>query len=1253
MLLRKRSAPGKGWFTRLNLESLEERQLFSASWPGYALNPQHTAQSAVASQDLQVIRWRTPVDLNPQYSGNDLLIHYGSPLITPSNTVIVPVKTGASGGFEVEALQGSDGSVLWTESTDYILPPHNWVPSYSPVLTPHNRLYFAGAGGTIYYLDNPDTASAPTVTQIAFYGISNYTHAGFDGSVFINTPITSDSAGDIFFGFMVTGANPLNLVSGLARIGADGTGSWVSATAATADASITKVVHNNAPALSNDGSTVYVAMSNGNGSNFATGYLVALDSTTLATKAKVALVDPKSGSSAYLPEDGTASPTVGPDGDVYFGVLENPFPSNHDRGWMLHFSGDLSQTKTPGAFGWDDTASIVPASMVPSYAGTSSYLIMTKYNNYANVGGDGMNKLAVLDPNATETDPITGATVMKEVLTVLGPTANSSLPGVDEWCINTAAVDPATKSILVNSEDGKLYRWDMTTNTLTQTVTLTAGIGEAYTPTLIGPDGAVYAINNATLFAVDAANHFSISAPASTTAGTTFSITVTALDVNNQTAAGYRGTVHFTSSDTHSGVVLPTDYTLTAADAGVHSFTGVTLDTAGSQTVTATDTVASSITGVATVIVNPAAASHLTVTAPSTVTANAPFSITVTALDPFQNIATGYNGTVKFATSDAGPGVVLPANYTFVNGDAGVHTFTNGVTLQTAGTQTVSAQDTATSSIQGSATMGVQNPVPVINNLSITSRVENSAALMITITGSGFVYTSNVQWNGMALATTFVSGSSLQATIPAADLKEEGTAAVTVANVSPGGGTSNSVTFTITDAGLTANASGFTISEGKAFSGAIGSFADANVNAPLSDFTGANAAKIDWGDGTPTTSGTVTQPGGTGAAFMVSGNHTYAEEGTYTLALTITDAGGSITSASASVHVLKRDDLVGQVSQSGQWWVGVSNGSAFSNNLWATWNPAAGWTDVQTGDFNGDGRADIVGRDSAGNWWVGLSNGSSFTTTLWGRWNPNFTWVDVHFGDFTGDGRGDIVGRVLQSGQWWVAQSTGSSFVNSLWATWNPNVTWVDVKVGDFNGDGKADIVGRVQQSGQWWVGLSTSSSFMTNLWATWNPNITWVDVQVGDFNGDGKADIASRVLQSGQWWVGLSNGSTAFNTTLWTTWNPNVTWEDVKVGDFNGDGQMDIIGRVQQSGQWWVAQSTGTSFVSSLWATWNPSVTWVDVQVGDFNGDGKADIAGRVAPSGQWWAGISNGSSTFNTALWTTWNATVTWVDVHAGDVA
>jgi len=469
----------------------------SAAWSNFARDAQHTALSGNGSQPLNRIHWQTPVDLAPQITGDELLIHYGSPLITAQNTVIVPVKTGPNGGFRVEAHRGADGGLLWTLATDYALPPHNWIPEFAPALTPASRLYFPGAGGTVYYRDNPDSASG-SEGQIAFYGLANYqaNPQSYNAGVMISTPITSDSAGNIYFGFVVTGSTPLALQSGIARIGASGQGTWISAAAAAGDPAIAEVVQNCAPALNASGGTLYVAVSGG-----AAGYLAALDSTTLRLLARVRLTDPETGMDAVLSDDGTASPTVGMDGDVYFGVLESS-GENHDRGWLLHFDALLTQSKTPGAFGWDDTVSLVPRSMVPSYTGRSSYLLMTKYNDYAEAGGSGLNRLAILDPGAAQTDAVTGATVMKEILTVLGPTPGFPDPGVKEWCINSAAVDPATGSVLANSEDGKLYRWNLASNTLIQPVTLTAGLGEAYTPTVIGTDGTVYAINNAILFAV-------------------------------------------------------------------------------------------------------------------------------------------------------------------------------------------------------------------------------------------------------------------------------------------------------------------------------------------------------------------------------------------------------------------------------------------------------------------------------------------------------------------------------------------------------------------------------------------------------------------------------------------------------------------------------------------------------------------------------------------------------------------------------
>jgi hypothetical protein len=470
-------------------------------WATFGHGPLHDGVSTNPAQSIAQIKWQTPVDLNPQYSGNLLLAHYGAPLCTARNTIVLPVKVGASDTFKVEGRRGSDGVLQWTQSSDYSLPSHNWVPSYQPTLLPGNEVMMAAAGGTVYKRTNADVA-AGTTTRLAFYGIATYnaSQSTFNSRVKINTGITSDLFGNVYFGFQVSGTNPAGLVSGIARISKSGVGTWTSAViAAQGDSSISKVPINCTPALSFDQSVLYIAVRDSN----SHGYLLGLNSTTLAPLYRVRLKDPHNNNDARVPDDGTETPCVGPDGDVYYGVLESPSGSNHYRGWMLHYNATLSQTKTPGAFGWDHTPSIVDSKLVASYTGTSPYLLMTKYNDYASGGGIGLNKVAIIDPRDTQSDYVTGATVMKEIMTKLGPTPDppNGPQAVREWCINAAAVDPFTKCGLVNCEDGKLYRWDFTTDTFTESIVLTPGLGEAYTPTIVGADGKVYAINNATLFA--------------------------------------------------------------------------------------------------------------------------------------------------------------------------------------------------------------------------------------------------------------------------------------------------------------------------------------------------------------------------------------------------------------------------------------------------------------------------------------------------------------------------------------------------------------------------------------------------------------------------------------------------------------------------------------------------------------------------------------------------------------------------------
>jgi hypothetical protein len=479
------------------------------AWWGFGRNAQHTALGELATQPLTRIAWQTPMDLAPQYTtGGALLIHYGSPVITRQNTVVLPVKTGATEGFRIEARLGGNGSLLWSLDTDYRLPPHNWVPSFNPVLTPANRVVLPAAGGRLLMRDTVNAASG-TLRRVAFFGNATYAAAPatYDATVYINTPLTSDSQGNLYFGFTVTGANPAGLAGGIARVSAGGTGSWVAASVAAADVAMAKTQTNCAPALSADEATVYVVVNTAPAPGVrASGRLLALDSTSLATRAAVRLLDPATGAPAWISDNATSSPMVGPDGDVYIGVLESNPPDHNYRGWLLHFDATLAQSRTPASFGWDNTPSVVPAAMLPAYTGGSPYLLAIKYNNYGFVGGgDGRNRVAVVDPRRSQADPILAAvSVMREVITILGPTADPEWPpsGVKEWCINTAAVDPLTDSILINSEDGLLYRWHLPSNSFTESIGLNSGYAQSYTPTAIGPDGRVYAVNNATLFSV-------------------------------------------------------------------------------------------------------------------------------------------------------------------------------------------------------------------------------------------------------------------------------------------------------------------------------------------------------------------------------------------------------------------------------------------------------------------------------------------------------------------------------------------------------------------------------------------------------------------------------------------------------------------------------------------------------------------------------------------------------------------------------
>ena len=159
------------------------------------------------------------------------------------------------------------------------------------------------------------------------------------------------------------------------------------------------------------------------------------------------------------------------------------------------------------------------------------------------------------------------------------------------------------------------------------------------------------------------ATHFSVSAPATITAGTAFNVTVSALDSSNSVVPGYSGTVHFASTDAQA--VLPADSPLTS---GTGTFS-VTLKTATNQTITVTDT--GTLTGTSSgTAVSAGPATRVSVTLPSAATAGITLNFSVTVFDAYNNVATGYAGMLHFSSSDSQ--AVFPTNPGTLTGSIGV-----------------------------------------------------------------------------------------------------------------------------------------------------------------------------------------------------------------------------------------------------------------------------------------------------------------------------------------------------------------------------------------------------------------------------------------------------------------------------------------------------------------------------------------------------------------------------------------------------
>ena len=356
------------------------------------------------------------------------------------------------------------------------------------------------------------------------------------------------------------------------------------------------------------------------------------------------------------------------------------------------------------------------------------------------------------------------------------------------------------------------------------------------------------------------------------------------------------------------------------------------------------------------------------------------------------------------------------------------------------------------------------------------------------------------------------------------------------------------------------------------------------------------------------------------------------------------------------VRTLLSADVIGRAAD-GSVYVGHSDGTQFTNDLAGTIDPSV-TGDFFYEDFNGDGLTDLL---------VLQENGPNEDTLYFRLMQDDGTFAPAQIqnigmdfidgnqqylgvGDITGNGFNDLVfmdqdgvGPTLTQKVYTIR---GGNFLHPpVFEVQRTMVAWDFHGLADVDGDNVVEVIARSPLNGGWF--RSVGNAF--HSFGGWTQQHDFENVMFGDFNGDGNDDVAGRIKADGRWLVGLSNGHDRFVSQLFGGWTTNQTFSDVQVGDFNGDGNDDVFGRAA-NGTLVVGLSNGTSrFVSQSFGALSTSAGFDEIFVADFNHDGLDDIATKSAGEA-WVVGISDGTA-FEKSVWLRWAIGTTWDLVGIGE--
>ncbi|MBF0343616.1 MAG: VCBS repeat-containing protein [Nitrospirae bacterium] len=288
---------------------------------------------------------------------------------------------------------------------------------------------------------------------------------------------------------------------------------------------------------------------------------------------------------------------------------------------------------------------------------------------------------------------------------------------------------------------------------------------------------------------------------------------------------------------------------------------------------------------------------------------------------------------------------------------------------------------------------------------------------------------------------------------------------------------------------------------------------------------------------------------------------------------------------------------------------------------------------LQTGDFNGDGKSDILWQNSTtGDIVVWLMDGTSISAGGYLSKGVPSSWQIVGIGDLDGDGRSDIVWQNTTTGDVFAWLMNGTTIATGAYLVKGVPSQWQVLTIGDLNGDGKSDIVWQNTTTGDVFAWLMNGTSIVTgNYLAKAIPNF-WQAVGMGDLDGDGKSDIVWQNTTTGDVFAWLMDGIT-IATGNYIAKGMSKDWRIAGIGDLNGDTKIngpaksDIVLQNSTTGGIAVWFMNGTTITKGIGLAADIPKEWQVVGMGDFNSNSKSDVLLRNTTNGMVYIWLMDGA--------------------------